>query len=78
MITAWEEDAYPLARRLAEQEGVFVGMSSGANTWASLQVARELGEGKRVATIACDTGARYRRHAEPSPITSPPAPRLAW
>lgn len=59
VITAWEEDAYPLARRLAEQEGVFVGMSSGANTWASLQVARELGEGKRVATIACDTGARY-------------------
>lgn len=59
VITVWEEDAYPLARRLAGEEGVFVGMSSGANAWASLQVARELGEGKRVATIACDTGARY-------------------
>jgi cysteine synthase A len=59
VITVWEEDAYPLARRLAQEEGVFVGMSSGANAWASLQVARELGEGKRVATIACDTGARY-------------------
>ncbi|QFP78115.1 cysteine synthase A [Deinococcus sp. AJ005] len=59
VITVWEEDAYPLARRLAQEEGVFVGMSSGANAWASLQVARELGTGKRVATIACDTGARY-------------------
>ncbi len=59
VITVWEEDAYPLARRLAEQEGVFVGMSSGANAWAALQVARELGQGRRVATIACDTGARY-------------------
>ncbi|MFK7602650.1 cysteine synthase A [Deinococcus sp. SM5_A1] len=59
VITVWEEDAYPLARRLAQEEGVFVGMSSGANAWASLQVARELGAGKRVATIACDTGARY-------------------
>ncbi|WP_029483885.1 cysteine synthase A [Deinococcus marmoris] len=59
VITVWEEDAYPLARRLAQEEGIFVGMSSGANAWASLSVARELGEGKRVATIACDTGARY-------------------
>ncbi|MDV6375944.1 cysteine synthase A [Deinococcus arenicola] len=59
VVTVWEEDAYPLARQLAEQEGVFVGMSSGANAWASLSVARELGEGKRIATIACDTGARY-------------------
>ncbi len=59
VIQVWEEDAYPLARRLAQEEGVFVGMSSGANAWASLQVARELGAGRRVATIACDTGARY-------------------
>lgn len=59
VITVWEEDAYPLARLLAEKEGIFVGMSSGANAWAALSVARELGEGKRIATIACDTGARY-------------------
>ena len=59
IIQVWEEDAYPLARRLAQEEGVFVGMSSGANAWAALQVARRLGAGKRVATIACDTGARY-------------------
>lgn len=59
IITVWEEDAYPLARRLAREEGVFVGMSSGAMAWAALEVARRLGTGKRVATIACDTGARY-------------------
>ena len=59
VIDVWEEDAYPLARRLAQEEGVFVGMSSGAMAWATLEVARRLGPGKRVATIACDTGARY-------------------
>mgnify|MGYP001205416026 CR=1 FL=1 len=59
VMQAWEEDAFPLVRRLAREEGLFVGMSSGATTWAALRVARELGPGKRVACIAVDTGARY-------------------
>ena len=59
IVPAWEEDAFPLARRLAREEGLFVGMSSGAITWASLQLARELGPGKRIAMIAPDSGARY-------------------
>ena len=59
VICAWEEDAFPLARRLAREEGLFVGMSSGAIVWAALKVARELGPGKRVACIAPDSGARY-------------------
>jgi cysteine synthase A len=59
VIKAWEEDAFPLARRLAREEGLFVGMSSGAMAWAALQVARELGPGHRVVTIAPDSGARY-------------------
>jgi len=59
LLKAWEEDAFPVARRLARDEGLFVGMSSGAMVWAALQVARELGPGHRVATIAPDTGARY-------------------
>ena len=59
VLMIWEEDAFPFARRLAREEGLFIGMSSGANLYAATQVARMLGPGKRVATIACDTGARY-------------------
>ena len=59
VVQVWEEDAFPLARRLAREEGLFVGMSSGGITWAALQIARELGPGKRVAMIAPDSGARY-------------------
>ena len=59
IVRAWEEVAFPLARRLAREEGLFVGMSSGAIAWAALDVARELGAGKRVLCIAPDSGARY-------------------
>ena len=59
VMRAWEEEAFPLARRLAREEGLFVGMSSGAIAWAALEVARELGAGKTVAMIAPDSGSRY-------------------
>jgi cysteine synthase len=59
VLMIWEEDAFPFARRLAREEGLFIGMSSGANIYAATQVARMMGSGKRVATIACDTGSRY-------------------
>lgn len=59
VVKIWEEEAFPLARRLAREEGLFIGMSGGGMIWAALQVARELGPGKRVVTIAPDTGARY-------------------
>jgi cysteine synthase len=59
IVQAWEEDAFPLARRLAQEEGLFVGMSSGANVGAALGIARELGRGHRVACIAPDSGSRY-------------------
>jgi len=58
-IMAWEEDAFPLVRRLAREEGIFVGMSSGATVWAALEKARELGPSKVVVCMAADTGARY-------------------
>jgi cysteine synthase len=59
VIKAWEEDAFPLARRMAREEGLFVGMSSGAIAWAALTVAREMGPGARVVTISPDSGSRY-------------------
>ena len=59
VIQAWEEDAFPLARRLAQEEGLFLGMSSGAIVWAALQIAKEMGPGHRVAAISPDSGARY-------------------
>lgn len=55
----YEEDAFPLARRLAKEEGVFVGMSSGAAAWVALELAKELGPNKRILTLAADSAARY-------------------
>lgn len=57
--TVSDEDAYGTARRLAREEGLFVGISSGAAAFISLQVAKELGRGKRIATLLPDTGERY-------------------
>lgn len=59
IIQVLEEDAFPLAKPLAREEGLFVGMSACGMIWAALQVARELGPGKRVVTIACDSGMKY-------------------
>ena len=54
-----EEDAKRMAKRLAREEGLLVGISSGANVWASLQVAKKLGKGRTVVTVLADTGERY-------------------
>jgi len=54
------EDAFSTARKLAREEGMLVGISSGANVWASMQVAaRPQNAGKLIVTIACDNGERY-------------------
>ncbi len=53
------EDAKEMTRRLAREEGLLVGISSGAATVAALEVARELGAGKTVVTVLPDTGERY-------------------
>ena len=58
-IMAYEEDAFPLARRLAREEGIFIGMSSGAAVWAALKVARTLDPSKVVVCMAADSAARY-------------------
>ena len=48
-----------MARRLAREEGIFAGTSSGLNVVGALQIARELGPGHTVATVAVDTGLKY-------------------
>ena len=55
-----DADAIATARRAAREEGMLIGISSGANLWAALQVAaRPETKGKIIVTIACDTGERY-------------------
>ena len=65
IIQVADEDAFATASRLAKEEGLFVGISSGAAVWASLGVARSLGRGKTVVTILPDTGERYLSMANP-------------
>jgi cysteine synthase A len=59
VITIGDEEAYETTRRLAREEGLFVGISAGANVCAALQLAERLGSGKNVVTVLCDTGERY-------------------
>jgi cysteine synthase A len=54
------DDAFAMARRLAKEEGLLVGISTGANVIAALEVARRPeNKGKMIVTVACSTGARY-------------------
>jgi cysteine synthase A len=62
VLTVDYDDACEMSRRLARDEGIFCGISSGAITWAARNVARDLGEGKRVVSIICDFGERYLSH----------------
>lgn len=59
IVQVADEDAIQTARDLARKEGILVGLSAGATVWASLQIARRLGAGKRIICIAPDTGERY-------------------
>ncbi len=59
-VRAIDEDAArAMARRMAKEEGTFVGISSGLNVVAALQLARELGAGHTVVTVEVDTGLKY-------------------
>jgi cysteine synthase A len=78
------DQAVETSRKLAKQEGILVGISSGAIAYAALQVAKELGAGKRVVTVLPDTGERYLSTAlfeytdlvnQPATVPQPPAPQ---
>ena len=59
IVAVSDEDAMETTRALAREEGIFSGISSGANVFASMQVARKLGKRHKVVTVIVDTGLKY-------------------
>jgi cysteine synthase A len=59
VVTVPEADAFAMARRAAQTEGIFSGPSTGANLVATVQIARRLGPGHRVVTVQVDSGLKY-------------------
>jgi cysteine synthase A len=59
IIAVSDHDAFDMVKKLAGMEGVLAGSSAGANVFASIQIAKRLGPGKRVVTIIPDSAERY-------------------
>lgn len=59
IIKVDDEDAFAKAREIGVEEGIFCGISSGANIYAAIALAKRLGKGKKVVTVLPDTGERY-------------------
>ncbi len=59
VVTITDEESYEYARRFGTEEGILVGISSGANIAAAIKIAKELGKGKKVVTVAPDGGEKY-------------------
>ncbi|MNC99483.1 Cysteine synthase B [compost metagenome] len=58
MVEVAQADAEEMARRLAKEEGIFAGISSGGALWAALQVSAQV-KNATIVTIVCDRGDRY-------------------
>ena len=63
LVAVIDADAFATARRVAREEGIFGGITSGANVWVAMQRAKRLGPGHRVVTVICDTGLKYLQGA---------------
>lgn len=59
VMTITDEEAYDYARKFGAEEGILVGISSGANIAAAIKIAKKLGKGKKVVTVAPDGGEKY-------------------
>ncbi len=59
IVKVMDDDAFAMVRRLAREEGVLAGSSAGANVFAAVAIAKELGPGRRVVTIVPDSAERY-------------------
>ncbi|HNC43503.1 MAG TPA: pyridoxal-phosphate dependent enzyme, partial [Acidobacteriota bacterium] len=59
IVAVMDDDAFATVRALAAQEGVLCGGSSGANVFAAIQLAKQLGPGKNIVTILPDSAERY-------------------
>jgi cysteine synthase A len=59
IIKIESDEALEYQKRLAKEEGLFVGISSGANVAAAIKLLKKLGDNRRILTIACDSGERY-------------------
>lgn len=78
IIKVTNEDAFAITRRLAREEGIFAGISSGSITWAALQIAaRPENEGKLVVSIIADFGERYLSHPVYAEMSEPEVMPLA-
>ena len=58
-MTVKNEDANNMANRLCREEGLFCGMSSGANVWAAIEIAKTMKKGSRIVTVLVDRRDRY-------------------
>lgn len=59
IMTVSNDNAFLISKKLCREEGILAGISSGANTWAAIEIAKKAGTGKTVLTLLPDTGERY-------------------